>query len=117
MKPSGERVPRGVGAEDAEAYLAEVGRNADDQAREDASGTDVAARRSRLNLNKIVECREKSRSAWLHFPHVELVFMMFAFEGAVACQVSTIRDNVSPISFSLALATLVSLLLKAIFRL
>lgn len=39
----------------------------------------------------IVECRDKSTSAWLHFPHIELVFLLFAYEGAVAAQVSAIR--------------------------
>ena len=40
----------------------------------------------------IVECRDKSTSAWLHFPHVELVFLLFAFEGFVAAQVSAARN-------------------------
>lgn len=61
-----------------------------------------------LNMNKVAECREKSQSAWLHFPHVELVFLFFAFEGAVASQVSAIRENDSPAVFSLAMASLVS---------
>ena len=65
-------------------------------------------RSSALNMNKVAECREKSQSAWLHFPHVELVFLFFAFEGAVASQVSAIRENASPAVFSLAMASLVS---------
>lgn len=62
-----------------------------------------------LSLSKIAECRERSQSAWLHFPHVELVFLLFAFEGAVASQVSAIRENDSPVVFTLAVVFLVSL--------
>lgn len=39
----------------------------------------------------IAECRDKSKSAWLHFPHFELVFLFFAYEGAVASQAYAIR--------------------------
>ena len=67
-------------------------------------------RRTRLNMNKIAECRERSQSAWLHFPHVELVFLLFAFEGAVAAQVAAVRENASPVVFVLAIAALVRLL-------
>ena len=66
-------------------------------------------RATRLNMKKIAECRERSQSAWLHFPHVELVFLLFAFEGAVAAQVAAVRENSSPAVFFLALSTLVSL--------
>lgn len=31
--------------------------------------------------------RQRSSSMWLHFPHVELLFLLFAYEGAVAAQV------------------------------
>lgn len=62
-----------------------------------------------LNVNKVAECREKSQSAWLHFPHVELVFLLFAFEGAAASQVAALVENASPGVFFLALASLVSL--------
>lgn len=44
-----------------------------------------------VELTPIAECRDKSTSAWLHFPHVELIFLLFAFEGAVASQASAIR--------------------------
>lgn len=61
-------------------------------------------------MKKIVECRERSQSVWLHFPHVELVFLLFAFEGSVASEVSAVRENASPVVLSMAIASLVSLL-------
>lgn len=47
-------------------------------------------------LGPVETCREQSRSAWIHFPHVELVFLLFAFEGAVASQASAIRSSSCP---------------------
>lgn len=44
-------------------------------------------------LSPIAECREISGSVWLHFPHVELLFLFFAFEGAVAAQLSAMWDS------------------------
>ena len=44
-------------------------------------------------LDPIVECRDMSASAWLHFPSVELVFLFFAFEGFIAAQVSGVRQT------------------------
>lgn len=35
----------------------------------------------------ITDCRDMSSSAWLYFPHVELLFLLFAFEGFLAAQV------------------------------
>lgn len=67
----------------------------------------VARRTNRLNLDKIAECREKSQSAWLHFPHIELIFLLFAFEGAVASQVAAIRENLSIATLILAMVYLV----------
>lgn len=57
--------------------------------------------------NPIEHCREKSRSAWLHFPHVELVFLFFAFEGAVASQVAAIQEAACPQIIIAALLALV----------
>ena len=39
----------------------------------------------------LVECRDKSSSVWLHFPHLELVFLFFAFQGAVTTEARVIR--------------------------
>lgn len=64
---------------------------------------------SRFNMNKVAECREQSQSAWLHFPHIELIFLLFAFEGGVAAQVAAIRESTSRVVSILAIACLVSL--------
>lgn len=44
-------------------------------------------------LHPIAEFRDVSTSAWLHFPHIELVFLFFAFKGFVAAQVWGIRHT------------------------
>ena len=62
----------------------------------------------RPNLRAIAECREKSGSAWLHFPHMELMFVLYAFEGAVAAQLAAIRRGECYLVFFLALAAFVS---------
>eukprot|EP00904_Undaria_pinnatifida_P013948 jgi/Undpi1/9684/HiC_scaffold_27.g12140.m1 len=49
---------------------------------------------SRWSLSS--ETRDRSTSAWLHFPHVELVFLLFAFEGAIAAGVSALRESRCP---------------------
>lgn len=56
----------------------------------------------------IEEIRDSSSSIWLHFPHVELLFLLYAFEGAVGRQVSAIRDGDCPAVISLGLVYLVS---------
>lgn len=56
----------------------------------------------------ILACRRRSRSMWLHFPHLELLFLFWAFEGAVAAQVSALKNAECPRVFWLALAALVS---------
>lgn len=59
-------------------------------------------------LSPVAECREHSTSAWLHFPHVELVVLFFAFEGAVATQISVLREGGCPSVTIAAAAALVS---------
>ena len=58
-------------------------------------------------LGPVATCREHSTSAWLHFPHVELVILFFAFEGAVASFASAMRNPECPEVFYTALAALV----------
>lgn len=41
--------------------------------------------------DELNECRDKSKSVWLHFPHLELVFLFFAFQGAVMSETKAIR--------------------------
>ena len=61
----------------------------------------------------IVECRDRSTSLWLHFPHVELGFLIFAFEGFIAAQVYGVRQTgCLPVSITAAIV-LVSLLVKS----
>lgn len=43
--------------------------------------------------NEFKECRDRSSSIWVHFPHLELVFLFFAFQGVVASQAQVIRDT------------------------
>ena len=39
----------------------------------------------------LVECRDNSSSVWFHFPHLELVFLFFAFQGAVTTEARVFR--------------------------
>lgn len=66
--------------------------------------------RAEGRLSPVAECREHSTSAWLHFPHVELVVLFFAFEGAVASQVSALREGGCPSVIIAAGVALVSCL-------
>lgn len=59
-------------------------------------------------LSPVATCRQHSASAWLHFPHVELVVLFFAFEGAVASFASAMRHSECPEVFYTALTALVS---------
>lgn len=56
----------------------------------------------------LMECRDKSRSAWLYFPHIELLFLLFAFEGAVASQLGALRNGGCPWVLYMACTALVS---------
>ncbi|CAM9446681.1 unnamed protein product, partial [Discosporangium mesarthrocarpum] len=56
-------------------------------------------------LDPILYCRSRSSSFWLHFPHLELIFLLFAFEGAVVAQGSMLRSS-CPWIFWTALSTL-----------
>lgn len=82
---------------------------ADDLEEEDDSRGPTPEDCRRVNL--ISECRDHSPSSLLHFPHIELVFMFFAFEGAVAAQVSALRVSTCPWVVFMAVTTLVSRLL------
>ena len=56
----------------------------------------------------LVECRDRSRSAWLYFPHIELLFLLFAFEGALASELAALREGGCPWMFHAAWVSLVS---------
>lgn len=68
----------------------------------------VALTGGKRRLSPVAECRDRSRSAWLHFPHMELVFLFFAFEGVVASQASALRNARCPGMFFTAMVVLVS---------
>lgn len=113
--PSRRIIAHDPDAESSQRSLSVAMSNGDDADQaggaDEEAGLPVATRKATwLNMKKIAECRERSQSAWLHFPHVELVFLLFAFEGAVAAQVAAVREASSPLVFTLAIATLVSLL-------
>ncbi|CAM9352767.1 unnamed protein product, partial [Hapterophycus canaliculatus] len=41
------------------------------------------------------ETRGRSSSVWLYFPHIELLFLFFAFEGALAADLAALRERES----------------------
>ncbi|CAM9746535.1 unnamed protein product [Choristocarpus tenellus] len=58
-------------------------------------------------MNPILHCRRRSTSFWLHFPHIELIFLIFAFEGAITAQASMLRSS-CPRYFWIALLTMLA---------
>lgn len=82
--------------------------NSDDD-EEEGTGRELVPMRGRgSQLSPVAACREHSTSVWLHFPHVELVVLFFAFEGAVASFASAMRHAECPEIFYTALAATVS---------
>ena len=63
--------------------------------------------RTESGLKAVEKCRSKPGSVWLHFPYIELLFLLVAFEGAVAAQAATLRDAACPVVFVSALIALV----------
>ncbi|CAM9800080.1 unnamed protein product [Ectocarpus fasciculatus] len=55
----------------------------------------------------LADCRYRSCSVWLYFPHIELLFLLFAFEGAIASQLATMRGGGCPWVFYMACTSLV----------
>lgn len=73
-------------------------------------GVDViVSNRRRTRQDPVEECRKISTSAWLHFPRIELAFLLFAFEGFVASQLSAIRKT----ECTWVLCTAVTILVRA----
>ena len=65
----------------------------------------------------IVECRDRSTSMWLHFPHVELGFLIFAFEGFIAAQVFGLRQTgCLPVSITAAIVLVSFHIKQAVLR-
>lgn len=67
-----------------------------------------ARSRHQRAAEQIAECRDMSGSVWLHFPHVELLFLLFAFQGTVAAQVAALENVESMPLTIVASAVLVS---------
>lgn len=74
---------------------------------EEQGGLAIVHNTSRLR--SVAECRDRSHSVWLHFPHVELLFLLFAFEGAMTSELSALRSGGCPPVFFTAVVVLVSL--------
>lgn len=80
----------------------------DNSDEEEGGGNGLVPVRGKRRLSPVATCREHSTSAWLHFPHIELVVLFFAFEGAVASFASAMRHSECPEVFYTALAAMVS---------
>lgn len=88
--------------------LSPVDEERDNSDEEEGGGRGLVTMGEDRRLSPVATCREHSTSAWLHFPHVELVVLFFAFEGAVASFASAMRHSECPEIFYTALAALVS---------
>ena len=75
---------------------------------EEGRGQGLVPMRGESRMSPVATCREQSTSVWLHFPHVELVILFFAFEGAVASFASAMRHSECPEIFYTALTAMVS---------
>lgn len=73
-----------------------------------AGGEDLSLTSGQARLGPIALCRNRSQSAWLHFPHLELLFLFFAFEGVVAAAAELLEHSGCPQAFYPALILLVS---------
>lgn len=49
-----------------------------------------------VDPDPVAACRERFATAWVHFPHVQLVFLYLAFGGAVASQAAAARSANCP---------------------
>lgn len=77
---------------EARGDLSEPGLEGDGTDESEGEAEDLALMGAGHRANLIERCRERYASPWLYFPHVELVFLFFAFEGAVASQASAINS-------------------------
>lgn len=80
----------------------------DDSDEEEGRGQGLVCVRGERRMTPVATCREHSTSAWLHFPHVELVVLFYAFEGAVASFASAMRHAECPEVFYTAMGAFVS---------
>lgn len=73
---------------------------------DDATGS-ATAKAEANELEAIAKCRERSKSIWIHFPHVELLFLFYAVQGSLAAQVAVLRED-DGVLFYVAAVALVS---------
>lgn len=61
------------------------------------SGMDPApvggAANGTTDLEPVAECRKRSQSIWIYFPHVELVYLMYAIQGSLSAQIEVLRHG------------------------
>ena len=69
----------------------------------DPAGAGGAANGS-TDLEPVAKCRERSKSVWIHFPHVELVFLLYAVQGSLAAQLAVLRHGDGVIFYVAAIA-------------
>lgn len=74
----------------------------------EAGGGELMLTSGQGRMGLIEVCRNRSHSVWLHFPHLELLFLFFAFEGVVAAATSVLKHSGCPAAFYPALVVLVS---------
>lgn len=56
------------------------------------------------DLEPVAKCRDRSKSIWIHFPHIELVFLLYAVQGSLATQVEVLRHGVDRFFYAAAIA-------------
>eukprot|EP00752_Nemacystus_decipiens_P006426 g5789.t1 len=56
------------------------------------------------DLEPVAKCRERSKSVWIHFPHVELVFLLYAVQGSLAAQLEVLRHGDGVVFYVAAIA-------------
>lgn len=83
-------------------------RSAAVDAEEAASVSQLRDQRERWMSKMVATCRDRSESLWLHYPHVELVFLFFAFQGATTSCMSAMRHARCPALFFAAVSFMVS---------
>lgn len=74
----------------------------------EAGGEGLLPTSKQGRVGPVADFRNKSSSAWLHFPHFEILFLFFAFEGVVGAAAATLQYSGCPQAFYPALASLVS---------
>ncbi|CAM9329857.1 unnamed protein product [Ectocarpus sp. 8 AP-2014] len=67
----------------------------------------ASAPEAHADLEPVEKCRERSKSIWIHFPHIELVFLLFAVQGSLAAQVEVLHNGVDGLFYVAAIALVV----------